>query len=124
MIFAEPAEPLGWTQLTAVDVALSTQTNDTVGRVRTTGKLVQYMAAGRFILASRVGTAAALLPEVMLVDYHGAWDEGYFARVAERVDGLPDRRSLAEQGGGLREVAERFAYPRLVPTLSAVVRGA
>jgi glycosyltransferase involved in cell wall biosynthesis len=124
VIFADPAGPRAWPQLAAVDVALSTQTNDVVGRVRTTGKLVQYMAAGRFILASRVGAAAALLPEAMLVDYHGAWDEGYFARVAERVDGLPDRRSLAEQGGRLREVAERFAYPRLVPTLSAVVRGA
>lgn len=124
VIFAEPAEPLGWTQLAAVDVALSTQTNDTVGRVRTTGKLVQYMAAGRFVLASRVGAAAELLPEAMLVDYHGAWDEGYFARLAQRLDALPDRRSLAEQGGRLRVVAEPFAYPQLVPTLSSVLGGA
>ncbi len=123
VIFAEPAEPLGWRQLAAVDVALSTQTNDTVGRVRTTGKLVQYMAAGRFVLASRVGAAAGLLPEAMLVEYHGAWDEGYFARLAQRVDALPDRRSLAEQGGRLRVVAERFAYPQLVPTLSSVLDG-
>lgn len=123
VIFAQPAEPLAWTQLAAVDVALSTQTNDTVGRVRTTGKLVQYMAAGRFVLASRVGAAAELLPEAMLVDYHGAWDEGYFARLAQRVDALPDRRSLAEQGGRLRVVAERFAYPQLVPTLSRILDG-
>jgi hypothetical protein len=60
----------------------------------------------------------------MLVDYHGAWDEGYFARLAQRVDALPDRRSLAEQGGRLRVVAERFAYPQLVPTLSRVLGGA
>jgi glycosyltransferase involved in cell wall biosynthesis len=119
VVFADPAEP-AWPQLAAVDVALSTQTNDVVGRVRTTGKLVQYMAAGRFILASRVGAAAALLPDAMLVDYDGAWDDGYFARLAERVDALPDRRSLAEQGGRLREPAERFAYPRLVQTLSTV----
>jgi hypothetical protein len=92
--------------------------------VRTTGKLVQYMAAGRFILASRVGAAATLLPEPMLVDYHGPWDEGYFARLAERVDALPDRQSLAEQGTRLRALAEPFAYPRLVPTLSAVLSGA
>ncbi len=124
VIFADPAEPGAWPQLAAVDVALSTQTNDVVGRVRTTGKLVQYMAAGRFILASRVGAAAALLPDAMLVDYHGGWDEGYFARLAERVDALPDRHGLAEQGGRLREVAERFAYPRLVPTLSTVFAGA
>jgi glycosyltransferase involved in cell wall biosynthesis len=124
VIFADPAEPGAWAQLAAVDVTLSTQTNDVVGRVRTTGKLVQYMAAGRFILASRVGAAAALLPEAMLVDYDGAWDDGYFARLAARVDALPDRRSLAEQGGRLRGPAERFAYPRLVPALSRILSGA
>jgi glycosyltransferase involved in cell wall biosynthesis len=122
VIVAEPGDArLAWQQLAAVDVALSTQTNDTVGRVRTTGKLVQYMAAGRFILASRVGAAAALLPDEMLVDYHGAWDEGYFARLAARLDELPDRRALAERGGRLRAAAEPFAYPRLVETLSARV---
>jgi hypothetical protein len=118
VVFANPGAPrVAWRQLAAVDVALSTQTNDVVGRVRTTGKLVQYMAAGRFILASRVGAAAALLPDEMLVDYDGAWDEGYSTRLAARVDGLPDRRALAERGGRLRAVAERFAYPRLVETL-------
>jgi glycosyltransferase involved in cell wall biosynthesis len=110
-----------WRRLSALDVALSTQTDDVVGRVRTTGKLVQYMAAGRFVLASRVGAAAALLPDEMLVDYHGAWDEGYFARLAARLDALPDRRVLAGQGARLRARAEPFAYPRLVQTLSAGV---
>jgi len=113
-----------WQRLAAVDVALSTQTNDVVGQSRTTGKLVQYMAAGRYVLASRVGAAASLLPAPMLVDYHGAWDEGYFGRLAERVKALPDRRSLAEQGGRLRDLAVPFAYPRLVETLRASVFGA
>lgn len=112
-----------WEQLAGLDVAVSTQTDDPVGRVRTTGKLVQYMAAGRFVLASRVGAAAALLPDEMLVDYHGAWDEGYFARLATRLDALPDRRALAERGAGLRARAAPFAYPRLVQTLSAHVFG-
>ena len=122
VVFADPANAReAWRQLAGIDVGLSTQTDDVVGRVRTTGKLVQYMAAGRFILASRVGVGAALLPEPMLVDYHGAWDEGYFARLAERVAALPGRARLAEQGGRLREQAEPFAYPRLVPALSAVL---
>lgn len=118
VVFADPGDPrAAWQQLAAVDVALSTQTNDVVGRVRTTGKLVQYMAAGRFILASRVGAAASLLPDEMLVDYHGAWDEDYFARLAARIDELPERRVLAERGERLRSVAEPFSYPRLVETL-------
>jgi len=124
VVIEEPGDAAEtWRRLAAIDVALSTQTDDLVGRVRTTGKLVQYMAAGRFILASRVGTAAALLPDEMLVDYHGAWDEGYFARLAARLDALPDRRVLAEQGVRLRTTAEAFAYPRLVQTLSARVFG-
>jgi hypothetical protein len=40
------------------------------------------------------------------------------------VDTLDDRPSLAEQGGRLRELAERFAYPRLVQALSTVFTGA
>ena len=51
-----------------MDVCLSPQTDDVVGRVRTTGKLPLYMATGRFILASRVGEAARVLPDEMLVD--------------------------------------------------------
>jgi glycosyltransferase involved in cell wall biosynthesis len=122
--FEDPGSPSEvWHRLAAVDVALSTQTNDVVGQSRTTGKLVQYMAAGRYVLASRVGSAAALLPPPMLVDYHGAWDECYFARLAERVTALPDRRSLAEQGARLRDLAAPFAYPRLVETLRASVFG-
>jgi hypothetical protein len=51
-----------------MDICLSTQTNDVVGWVRTTGKLPLYLAAGRYVLASRVGEAARVLPEEMLVD--------------------------------------------------------
>ncbi|HVG77135.1 MAG TPA: hypothetical protein VNF03_03290 [Patescibacteria group bacterium] len=125
VLFDDPGSPArAWHRLAAMDVALSTQTNDLVGQSRTTGKLVQYMASGRYVLASRVGTAATLLPAPMLVDYHGPWDEGYFARLAERVTALPDRRGLAEQGRRLRDLAAPFAYPRLVETLRASVFGA
>jgi glycosyltransferase involved in cell wall biosynthesis len=125
VVFDDPGTPAQtWHRLAAMDVALSTQTNDLVGQSRTTGKLVQYMAAGRYVLASRVGAAASLLPPPMLVDYHGAWDEGYFGRLAERVTALPDRRALAEQGERLRGLAEPFAYPNLVETLRTSVFGA
>jgi glycosyltransferase involved in cell wall biosynthesis len=60
------AELPGW--LHRMDICLSMQTNDVVGWVRTTGKLPLYLAAGRFVLASRVGEAARVLPEEMLVD--------------------------------------------------------
>ena len=62
------------------------------------------MAAERFILASRVGEAALLLPEPMLVDFHGAVDADYPARLAQRlreVYGRPDLRALASTLPGL-----------------------
>jgi len=73
------------TYLRLMDVALSTQTNNLPGQVRTTGKLPEYMAAERFILASRVGEAALILPELMLLDYAGEVDRSYPARLAERI---------------------------------------
>ncbi len=72
-------------RLQEIDIALSTQSNDVIGNVRTTGKLPLYMAAGRFVLASRVGEAARVLPPDMLVDFAGETDPGYPARLAERV---------------------------------------
>src|SRR6185503_1169493 len=77
--------------LSLIDICLSTQTNDVVGNVRTTGKLPLYLAAGRFILASRVGEAARVLPPEMLVDYRGSTDPAYPARLAERIVELRGR---------------------------------
>lgn len=85
--------------LRLMDVALSTQTNNLPGQVRTTGKIPEYMAAGRFILASRVGDAALLLPGPMLVDYEGEVDRGYPGKLAARVREVfasPELRALGE----------------------------
>lgn len=73
------------TYLRVMDIALSTQTNNLPGQVRTTGKLPEYMAAERFILASRVGEAGLILPELMLLDYEGEVDPSYPARLAARI---------------------------------------
>jgi glycosyltransferase involved in cell wall biosynthesis len=95
------AELPGW--LHRMDICLSTQTNDVVGWVRTTGKLPLYLAAGRFVLASRVGEAARVLPEEMLVDGEGI--DGW-ARAAERA-------AVLLVGGGQivsLELAQRYDY--------------
>jgi glycosyltransferase involved in cell wall biosynthesis len=71
--------------LSACDVCLSTQTNDVVGNVRTTGKLPLYLACGRFVLATAVGEAARVLPEDMLLPYEGVVDLQHPGRLAARV---------------------------------------
>lgn len=108
--------------LSAMDVCLSTQTNDLPGQVRTTGKLPLYLAAGRYILASRVGEAALVLPAEMLVDYQGTVDREYPARLAGRIRGLlanPQRLDLGR--AGIEIARERFDYDVLARTYHAVI---
>ena len=71
--------------LNLIDVCLSTQTNDLVGQVRTTGKLPLYLAAGRYVLASDVGEAARVLDPEMLVPYDGVKDEQYPRKLTARI---------------------------------------
>ena len=108
--------------LRLMDVAISTQTNNIPGQVRTTGKLPEYMAAGRFILASRVGEAALLLPEIMLLDYEGEVDRGYPSRLAERIRHLVSNPGALELRHFLPGQAEALcAYDVLAAQFSKVI---
>jgi glycosyltransferase involved in cell wall biosynthesis len=72
-----------------MDVAVSTQTNDLVGAVRTTGKLPLYLACGCPVLASDVGEAKRLLgPLGWTIPYNGVVDSRYPQRLAGAVEEL------------------------------------
>lgn len=108
--------------LCLMDVCLSTQTNDLVGQVRTTGKLPLYMAAGRYILASRVGEAALVLDEEMLVNYDGVKDELYPHKLAARITSLLQHREELERSERNVAVARRyFDYEILAERLAQVI---
>jgi glycosyltransferase involved in cell wall biosynthesis len=103
-------------------VALSTQTNDRVGKVRTTGKLPIYLACECFILASRVGEAARVLPEEMLVDYDGSFDTEYSQRVARHIGNLIQKGISFSPRPELRELVDKFfSYNKLAETYHAVI---
>lgn len=104
------------------DVCLLTQTNDESSWVRTTGKLPGYMATGRYILASRVGTAACLLPEEMLIDYDGSWDEKYPTRLASRIAEVVDDPKREVKGLELRALSEQFDYGTVASMAADIVR--
>lgn len=110
--------------LQIMDVCLSTQTDDVVGRVRTTGKLPLYLAAGRYVLASRVGEAALVLDEEMLVDYDGAVDPTYPEKLADRIRPLLRRRDLLRHGArGVTLARRHFDYAVLAPRLRSLLHG-
>lgn len=70
----------------AMDVAISTQTNDAVGAVRTTGKVPLYLRCGCPIIATDVGEAHDVLgPCGWVLPYHGRVDVNYPARIAAEV---------------------------------------
>ncbi len=114
VLFIEPSHGAeAWDQLAALDVALSTQKNDAVGTARMTGDLVRYMAAGKYVLASRLGSAAEVLLPDMLLDDHGAGDENYFERLAAAVNGLPARATVRARGAELVARATSCSFETL-----------
>jgi glycosyltransferase involved in cell wall biosynthesis len=85
--------------IAAMDVALSTQSNDAVGAVRTTGKLPLYLSCGAPVLATHVGEAIDLLaPLGWTVPYDGVVDPGYPARLAAVIgDWAQDPAAMARR---------------------------
>lgn len=109
--------------INAIDICLSTQTNDSVGRARTTAKLPLFLACGRFVLASRVGAAARVLPEEMLVEYCEGFDDTYSERLARRIEQVVKEPQLLHLGAGNRRIAEsQFDYGVLIPRIAGVLR--
>jgi glycosyltransferase involved in cell wall biosynthesis len=110
--------------LNMMDIALSTQTNDIVGQVRTTGKLPLYLATGCYVLASEVGEAARVLPAKMLVPYEGTLDGQYTTRLLERVRDLLQHPLLLQQSQTSVAIArEHFDYQVLAAKLRDKLRG-
>lgn len=104
--------------LGSMDFCLSTQTNDIPGRVRTTGKLPIYLAAGGVVLASRVGEAEIVLDDSQLVDYEGVVDRAYPERLAarirtfiadpqSRINRIADNRAIAARAFDYRDLSQR-----------------
>ncbi len=107
-----------------MNAAISTQTNDIVGQVRTTAKLPLYLSCGCPVLATHVGEAAALLgPQGWTLEYEGVVDHAYPQRLAAAIEAWrrdpaaePARRRLA-----LRIAAEDFDVGEMRARAAALV---
>ncbi len=106
----------------AIDACISTQSNDVVGMVRTTGKLPLYLAHGRYVIATDVGEAKKVLPNVgCLLPYQGVRDNLHPQRLAEHLRSLlqePQRLQVREKA---RQVAkENFDYDLLAQKVISI----
>lgn len=109
--------------LSAMDVCVSTQSDDEIGRGRTTAKLPEYLACDRYVLASAVGTAAELLPEGMLLPALAPGTPEQVRALSARLTELVDHRGDLRAGAGTRAIALReFSYEQVVAAVDDVLR--
>lgn len=93
--------------LSAMDVCVSTQSNDLVGMVRTTGKLPLYLAYGKYVIATDVGEAKKVLPGVgCLLPYTGVRDDTHPSRLASHLKKLLEQPQLLQIASGAKQVAK------------------
>ena len=110
--------------LKKMDICVSTQSNDVVGWVRTTGKLPLYLAASRFVIATDVGEAHRVLPGVgSLLPYKAVHDLEYPFRLACEVKRLiSSPRLLDTANEGPKVVASHFDYAVLAKRAVSLIQ--
>lgn len=113
--------------LSLIDICLLTQIDDPSWEVRTTGKFPEYLACGRFVLATQIGDAKYVLPADQILPYRGIRDDGYPERLASALRSLladaPNSLLKArEEGPAL--VRRVYDYRVLSQEWSEVIRSA
>jgi glycosyltransferase involved in cell wall biosynthesis len=108
--------------LAAMDICVSTQSNDLVGMVRTTGKLPLYLAYGKYVIATNVGEAQRVLPDIgCLLPYEGVRDEDHPVRLAEHLRFLlAESQSLDVATAAQQAAKDNFDYNMLAKRLEKV----
>jgi glycosyltransferase involved in cell wall biosynthesis len=109
-----------------LDVCLCTQSNDLVGRVRLTAKLPEYLACGRYIIATDVGNMRDFVQHAgVAIPSAGLHDQGYIKQVADHLTMLWERREMLEKGLNGVDIARKyFDYSVLRPQVKQVIDGA
>jgi glycosyltransferase involved in cell wall biosynthesis len=95
--------------LAVMDIGVSTQTNDLPGKVRTTGKLPLYLAYNLYVMATAVGEATKVLPNIgSLLPYTGVKDESHPPRLAAEIRKVIEQPELLNKAKAGRSVVEEY----------------
>ncbi|MGK7893635.1 MAG: glycosyltransferase [Xenococcus sp. (in: cyanobacteria)] len=110
--------------LSAMDVCVSTQSNNLVGMVRTTGKLPLYLAYGKYVVATDVGEAKKVLPDVgCLLPYTDVRDDTHPSRLAKQLRKLLNQPQLLQISEQVKQIAkDNFDYQLLAERVEKVCR--
>lgn len=108
--------------ISAMDVCVSTQSNDLVGMVRTTGKLPLYLAFGKYVIATDVGEASNVLPGVgCLLPYTGVRDNDHPKRLAQHLKELLETRKHESVSKAAKTLARNnFHYSVLTERVKVI----
>ena len=110
--------------LSLFDIGISTQTNNSVGWFRTTGKLPEYLAHEVYVIATNVGEASIRLTTCgSLLHYNGIKDKNYPKLLAKEIRKLyKNRKLLSKKAGAGRKIAEKyFSYPVNTAELEKII---
>lgn len=95
--------------LSLINIGVSTQSNNSVGWFRTTGKLPEYLALNKYIIATNIGEAKRVLKNVgSLLPYKGIKDEKYPLRLANEIKKIYYNREKLKKAQSGRKIAKIF----------------
>lgn len=88
-------------------------------------KLPEYLASGKYVLASDVGEARrCVTANGRRLPYAGGRDPAYVAGIAEAIEALAADPSLASRGRLGVDAARRFGWERIGAGFAGIVREA
>ncbi len=109
--------------LSLFDIGLSTQTNNTVGWFRTTGKLPEYLALNIYIIATKIGEAKRVLNGIgSLLPYNGIKDRTYPNKLAKEIKKIYNKRNILNKAKKGRKISELFfSYTKIIKKLDNII---
>ena len=102
-----------------IDVCISTQLKTLSGEMRTTAKLPDYMACGKYILCNDIGDARFYLPPEMLIDSN----HNYYKLLSNRILQIYKNKSVLKHGlQGIKTAEKFFKYRKIALSASKIIK--
>jgi glycosyltransferase involved in cell wall biosynthesis len=105
------------------DVCLLTMPNHPTSWIRTTGKLTEYLSAGKFIIGANLkGNAKEDVEKVgVLLPYQGGFDQEYINKITSLIKKILKKPEILRKGlNGIKIAREKYDYKILSKRLAKI----